>query len=173
MQAEYQASLVIISITLAIFSACISLSIMDGVNALPKRLKYLRVVSAGITFATGVWTMHFVGMLAVKMPMSLAYSPDLTLASYLFAVMGSIPAMALISVEKKTAIYQLSASVLLATAICIMHYSGMASMRIQPAIVYDSLWVFMSLFIAFAASYVGLTIKGSFGNNNKKKRCIF
>ena len=101
MQAEYQASLVIISIAIAIFSACISLSIMDGINVLPKRLKYLRIVSAGIAFATGVWTMHFVGMLAVKMPMSLAYSPDLTLASYLFAVMGSISAMALISVEQK------------------------------------------------------------------------
>ena len=75
MQAEYQASFVIISIAIAIFSACISLAIMDGVNALPNRLKQLRIVSAGVAFATGVWAMHFVGMLAVQLPMPLAYSP--------------------------------------------------------------------------------------------------
>ncbi len=173
MQADYQPSLVIISIAIAIFSACISLSIMDGVNGLPRRFKQWRTVSAGIAFATGIWAMHFVGMIAVQLPMPLAYSPSITFASYLFSIMGSIYAMALISVKKKTANHQLRASVLLAIAICIMHYSGMASMRMQPAIVYDPLWVIVSLFIAFVASYIGLYITGNWGNSNKKKRWAF
>ncbi|MCK5355584.1 MAG: hypothetical protein KAJ63_10735, partial [Methyloprofundus sp.] len=173
MQAEYQASFVIISIVIAVFSACISLAIMDGVNALPTRLKQLRTVSAGITFATGIWTMHFVGMLAVQLPMPLAYSPILTLVSYLFSIMGAIPAMGLIAVKEKATRHQLSASVLLAIAICIMHYSGMASMRMSPAIVYDPLWVLISIIIAFVASYIGLYITGNWGDNHKKGRWVF
>lgn len=172
MQADYQTTLVIISIAIAIVCSCISLSIIDGVYGLPKRLRQLRIVSAGVAFATGVWSMHFVGMLAVQLPMPLAYSPRLTFASYLFSVIGSISAMALISVEKKTRLYQLSASVLLATAICIMHYSGMASMRMQPAIVYDPGWVFVSLFVAFVASHAGLTVIAYWENKNKKKRWV-
>ena len=173
MPAEYQPYFVIISIVIAIISACISLAIMDGVNALPKRLKHLRLVSAGIAFATGIWAMHFVGMLAVKLPMPLAYSPGLTFASYFFSIMGSIPAMALISAREQKYYHQLSASILLATAICIMHYSGMASMGLQPAIAYDSLWFSGSLFIAFSASYIGLYIINIWGSNNKKKYWLF
>ena len=172
MQAEYQPFFVFISIAIAIVSACISLAIMDGVNVLPKRIKHLRIMSAGIAFATGIWAMHFVGMLAVKLPMPLAYSPGLTFASYLFSLMGFIPAMALISAREQKYSHQLSASILLATAICIMHYSGMASMR-GAAIVYDSLWVLVSIVVAFVASYIGLTITGNWGNNYKKKRWVF
>ena len=173
MQAEYQASFVIISIAIAIFSACISLAIMDGVNALPNRLKQLRIVSAGVAFATGVWTMHFVGMLAVQLPMPLAYSPALTLASYLFSIIGTIPAMALITVKEKQQSHQMSASILLATAICIMHYSGMASMRMSPPIAYDTVWVLISFIFAFVASYIGLYITGNWGENTRKKRWVF
>ncbi|NOQ15105.1 MAG: EAL domain-containing protein [Methyloprofundus sp.] len=173
MPAEYQPYFVIISIVIAIISACISLAIMDGVNALPKRLKHLRLVSAGIAFAAGTWAMHFVGMLAVTLPMPLVYSPGLTFASYLFSIMGAIPAMVLISVKKKKSIHQLNASILLATAISIMHYSGMASMSLQPAIAYDSLWVFGSLFIAFLASYISLYIINIQESNNKKKWWVF
>jgi len=168
MQAEYQPMLVIISITIAIFSSCISLTIMDGVNVLPKRLKNLRIVLAGIAFATGIWSMHFIGMLAVKLPMVLAYAPGLTFSSYLFSIMGSIPAMALISAEKKSLWHHVSASVLLATSICIMHYSGMASMYMAPAIVYETTWVIVSILIAFTASYIGLNIIGNWENNYKK-----
>ncbi|BCG65059.1 MAG: two-component system, chemotaxis family, CheB/CheR fusion protein [Methyloprofundus sp.] len=173
MHAEYQIYLVIISIAIAIFSACISLAIIDSINVLSKRMMQLRIVLAGTAFATGVWTMHFIGMLAVKLPMTLAYSPSLTFASYLFSILGSIPAMALISIKKKTLMHQLSASLLLATAICIMHYAGMASMRMQPAIHYDSAWVIVSILVAFTASYVGLNITAHWESNNKKNKWLF
>jgi len=173
MQADYQASFVIISIIIAIISACISLTLMEGVNTLPRRIKHLRVISAGIVFATGIWTMHFVGMLAVQLPIPLAYSPILTFASYLFSIMGSIAAMELISGEEKKYSYQLGASILLATTICIMHYSGMASMRMSPAIAYDLTWVLVSILIAFVTSYVGLYIAGNWKKNDKKKRIFY
>ncbi|NOQ63092.1 MAG: EAL domain-containing protein [Methyloprofundus sp.] len=173
MQVDYQLSFVIISIAIAIFSACISLFILDGVSTTSMRIKQLRVISAGLVFATGTWSMHFVGMLAVQLPMPLAYSPSLTFASYLFSVIGSIAAMALISVKNKTLAYQLSASVLLTVAISVMHYTGMASMRMQPAIRYEMPWVFLSVFIAFIAAYIGLYVVNIWERNTKKQRWVF
>lgn len=173
MQADYQFSLVIISIAIAIFSACISLSNMDGVNVLPKRLKQLRIVSAGIAFATGVWTLHFVGMLAVKLPMPIAYSPSLFFLSYLFAIIGAIPAMALVSVEKKTTAHLSGVAVLLTLAVSSMHYCGMASMRMSPAIVYDPFWVGISLLIVFSAAYISLILTGNWSSDHKKNKGVF
>jgi len=173
MQASYQPLLVVISIMISIISACISLAIIDGVNQLSVEQRRLRIVLAGVAFATGVWSMHFIGMLAVILPMPLAYSPSLTLMSYIFSIVGSIPAMGLISLRHKSSTHQLGASILLATAICIMHYSGMASMRMQPPIRYDSAWVIISVLIAFIAAYVGLTITSQWQKSGVKSKLVF
>jgi len=173
MHAEYQTFLVFTSILIAIFSSCIALTIIDGLEGLPERMRKLRIVLSSIAFATGVWSMHFIGMLAVKLPMPLAYSSGITLFSYLFSLAGAITAFALISRKNKTTLHQVIASAFLATAICSMHYSGMASMRMQPAIIYDTTWVFASIIIAFAASYVGLYIATLWQQNNKKNKLLF
>ncbi len=173
MQASYQPFWVIISIMVAIVSACISLSILDGMNSLAQQQRHLRIVLAGLVFATGVWAMHFIGMLAVILPMPLAYSPLVIVVSFLFSVIGSISAMGLISLRDKSYLHQLSASVLLTAAICLMHYLGMASMRMQPPIIYDKTWVLISIFIAFIASYVGLTITGYWQKEYTKNKFVF
>jgi len=173
MHAEYQTLLVFISILIAIFSSSISLTIMDGLEGLPERMRKLRIVLSSIAFATGVWSMHFIGMLAVNLPMPLAYSSGITFFSYLFSLAGAITAFTLISAKNKTTLHHVIASTFLATAICSMHYSGMASMRMQPAIIYDKTWVIISIIIAFAASYTGLYIATLWQQNNKKNKGLF
>jgi len=173
MHAEYQSLLVFISIFIAIISSSIALTIMDGLEGLPRRMRKLRIVLSSIAFATGVWSMHFIGMLAVHLPMPLAYSSGITICSYLFSLAGAITAFTLISSKNKTTSHQVIASAFLAIAICSMHYSGMSSMRMQPAIIYETTWVIASIIIAFAASYAGLYITSLWQNNHKKSKRLF
>jgi len=173
MHAEYQLLLVFTSIIIAIISSCIALAIMDSIEGLPKRIRKLRIILASIAFATGVWSMHFIGMLAVQLPMPLAYSSGITFCSYLLSLAGAITAFTFISRKNKSILHQIIASAFLATAICSMHYSGMASMRMQPAIIYDTTWVIASIIIAFAASYASLSITLLWQHNNKKNKSFF
>jgi len=163
---EYNFSLVVVSVLIAIVSSAIALYLMDGVNGLQRRLRLLRILAAGLVFATGVWAMHFVGMLACQWPISVAFDTKITIGSYGLALLGAIPAMLITSVVKKTLITRVGASVFLTVAICGMHYYGMASMRLQPAIEYESHLFILSIVIAFVASYTGIGIF-TFWNHSK------
>lgn len=158
MPAQYHLGLVFASIMIAILCSSVALFLLSGFEGLNDKSKRLRIASAGLAFATGTWSMHFVGMLAFKLPIPLAYDPLITLWSYLFAVAGAIPAMLIISQKKHNRLHQFEATLCLTIAICVMHYSGMASLRMNPSIHYDFFKFTASIIIAFAVSYLGLQI---------------
>ena len=158
MHAQYHLGLVVASVLIAILCSSVALFLLSGFDALSSNIKRLRIVFSGLAFATGTWSMHFIGMLAVTLPIALAYDPIITLCSYLFAVIGAIPAMLIISRNTHTHWRKFKATLCLTTAICVMHYSGMASMRMSPPIDYDVIWFSTSIIVAFVVSYVGLQI---------------
>ncbi len=160
MHAQYYPGLVIASVIIAILCSSVALFLLSGFEGLSNKTRRLRIASAGLAFATGTWSMHFVGMLAFTLPVALAYDPFITVCSYLFAVIGAIPAMLIISKKKHTRLHQFEATLFLTLAICVMHYSGMASLRMDPPINYDSGWFSASIVVAFVVSYVGLQITG-------------
>lgn len=158
MHAQYHPGLVVASIIIAIFCSSVALFLLCGFEGLNYKSKRVRIASAGLAFATGTWSMHFVGMLAFKLPVPLAYDPLITLWSYLFAVAGAIPAMLIISRKHHNRLHQFEATLCLTVAICVMHYSGMASLRMNPPIHYDFFWLIASIMVAFLVSYLGLHI---------------
>jgi diguanylate cyclase (GGDEF)-like protein/PAS domain S-box-containing protein len=157
-QPDYQISLVIGSVLIAIICASIALYLVDGIEVLSRRNRSLRIVSSGVAFATGTWSMHFIGMLAFSLPVPMAYDARITILSYGIALAGAVPAMSIISLKEISKLQRLLAAFFLTLAICVMHYYGMSSMRMQPMIEYDPALFVLSILIAFVSSYVGLWV---------------
>jgi signal transduction histidine kinase/CheY-like chemotaxis protein len=107
---------------------------------------------------SGIWAMHFVGMLAFRLPIPIAFDLPLTLVSLLLPIAASCLALWQVSrAELGTKRLAVSA-VLMGIGIAAMHYTGMAAMRMEPGIVYDP-WLFaLSVAIAIAASGLALWI---------------
>src|SRR4051794_38071204 len=97
---------------------------------------------------TGIWSMHFVGMLAFSLPIAMAYHVTTTLLSMLIAVVVSAFALYVISRRKLTPQHFVAGGILMGLGISAMHYTGMAAMDMWPAISYDPIRVSASVLIA-------------------------
>ncbi|MET0156151.1 MAG: MHYT domain-containing protein [Rickettsiales bacterium] len=108
--------------------------------------------TGALVFGGGIWSMHFIGMLAFTMHMHMEYDPTLTAFSLLTAVGVAFLALALVKRPALRARDIASASLLLGAGICAMHYIGMAAMVMDANIRY--------LPVPFAAS-VGVAVGAS------------
>ena len=106
----------------------------------------------------GVWSMHFIGMLALELPLELGYDVGLTLWSLLVAVLSCGFALWLVSQSTLPALQLLFGALIMGAGISAMHYSGMAALRMQPGIDYDPTLFGLSLVIAVGASAAALSI---------------
>lgn len=107
----------------------------------------------------GIWSMHFVGMLAFEMPgMEMAYDIPLMLLSVLVAIGASALALYVVSRPTVPMSSLLSGGIAMAAAISGMHYIGMYSMRMAAEIVWDPFLVVLSIVIALVASFAALSI---------------
>src|SRR5690606_20170175 len=97
----------------------------------------------------GIWSMHFVGMLAFELPVQLGYDPFITFVSLLLAILGSGVALWLVSGDSLPWRRLLAGAGLMASGIVGMHYVGMEAMRMTPAIEYRPGLVALSILIAF------------------------
>ena len=105
----------------------------------------------------GVWSLHFVGMLAFSLPIHVAYDPWITMTSLGLAV--GVSYFALYVMARRELRYRrlLGSALLMAAGICGMHYTGMAAMRMLPGIEYRPGLVLLSILIAVVASVAALS----------------
>ncbi|MGY6555710.1 MAG: MHYT domain-containing protein [Wenzhouxiangella sp.] len=159
---EYDLSVVLMSYAVAVMAAFTALE-MAGKVMRPDH-GILGWLSAGsIAMGTGIWSMHFIGMEAYRMPFEVTYDATLTVLSWVAAVGVSALALATLSLirrspERPDPKIVIPAGLLMGAGICIMHYSGMAAMRLSPAIVWDPVLIAASVLIAIAASVATLLI---------------
>ena len=125
---------------------------MDGL----RQIAWL-IVDA-LTLGTGVWSMHFVGMAAYQLPIEMSYDLPLTVASWALAVLGTGMALRLIGSKRLTVANLTGSSLMMGGGICLMHYCGMAAMRLTPAIDYDPFLLCLSVTIALLASAATLFV---------------
>lgn len=113
-------------------------------------------LGGGCAMGLGIWSMHFIGMLAFSLPIAISYDLALTLASLAAAMAASIFALWLVSLATMPRFRLAAGAVPMASGIATMHYLGMAAMRMQPSIQWHAGWVLASLAVALAASWVAL-----------------
>ena len=115
---------------------------------------------SGMTLGLGIWSMHFIGMLAWQPPFPLYYALGRTLSSVLAAVAASWLAMR-ITVRHKAGAPRhnlLLGALAVGTGICGMHYIGMSALQFNLPVVWDRSWVLLSFAVAVTASLGALEL---------------
>jgi len=111
----------------------------------------------GIAMGIGVWAMHFIGMLAMMLPMMMRYDTRLTILSLLVAILASVLAFGqTVGGLHLTRQRLLCGTLILGAGVVVMHYLGMYALLIEPQPEWNALLVALSVLIAFAASGLAL-----------------
>ncbi len=152
----YDVTLVALSVVIASFAAftCFHLaSRMDGGGEVARKGL---LAGAAVTMGGGIWSMHFVGMLAVQLPISVSYDLLLTLISALTSILVTGIALVVASLKPLARLRVAAGGLLMGSGIAGMHYIGMAAMRADATMAYDAALVGLSVAIAVVASGVAL-----------------
>ena len=165
MAQHYHHGLVLISLVVAILASYTALTLALRIRQARGPEARAWLLGGGFAMGIGIWAMHFVGMLALQLPIPIIYDLSTTLLSLLIAVLVSTFALHIASRESVGGWRLFTAGIAMGVGICSMHYVGMGAIQITPAIGYDPLWVAMSLVIAIAASFVALWVAFSSREN--------
>src|ERR1700746_2608635 len=135
----YNLGLLVTSVAIAILAAFIALSISGRIAAATTRWARYAWASAGaISMGGGIWSMHFVGMLAFSLPCGITYEPVGTVLSMIPGMLASGVALSAISKPREPGVSRRFVSaILMGVGIGAMHYSGMAAMRPEALLQYD------------------------------------
>ncbi|MFJ7007524.1 putative bifunctional diguanylate cyclase/phosphodiesterase [Pseudomonas putida] len=155
---SYSSSLVLISLCVAILASYTALDLTGRIATAKGRAAYLWMGGGALAMGIGVWSMHFIGMLAFSLPIDLGYDLALTAFSLLIAVLSSGFALWLVSQPSLPALQLGFGALIMGAGIACMHYTGMAAMRMLPGIDYDPTLFGASLLIAVGASAAALWI---------------
>ncbi|NIJ78772.1 diguanylate cyclase (GGDEF)-like protein [Xanthomonas campestris] len=154
----YNPGMVMLSLVVAVLAAYTALHLAARVTASRGRGAVAWLMGGAVAMGIGIWSMHFVGMLAFRLPIPLGYDPALTTYSMLAAILASAFALWLTSRADLPWPRLGLGAVLMGLGIALMHYMGMSALRMSPAITYDPLLFALSLAIAIGASAAALWI---------------
>ena len=147
---------VLASVVIAGVASYVALDLAARVRRPDRMAALLWWAGGSLVLGTGIWAMHFIGMLAFSVPIKLGYSLGLTLLSFCAAVLTSSVALGIASLGRLRWRRLVAGAVAMGSGICAMHYLGMAALDMMPASVWDAGWVALSALIAVAASGVAL-----------------
>jgi diguanylate cyclase (GGDEF)-like protein len=156
MSSTYNHWLVGLSIVVAMLVSYTALRLASRVATSEGNASRIWLGIGAIAMGVGIWSMHFVGMLAFSLPIPLAYDVPTTLSSLALAIVTSGFALGITSGRRLTVLRLGGSAVIMGAGICGMHYMGMAAITVLPAVAYDPLLVAVSILIAIAASFVAL-----------------
>lgn len=146
---DYNYGLVFLSLlvsSLAAYTAItISLIIRDQKSQVAK---YSWLVTGAISMGCGIWAMHFIGMLSLRLPIDVEYSMAITLASVVPAILAAAVSLYLASFIPPTRMSVICGGLLMGVGIAAMHYTGMKGMVMNGVMRYDPLVTSLSLIVA-------------------------
>lgn len=158
MNGSYQTWIVILSLLVAVAASHAALSLSQRVARSRGMAARLWLAGGALSMGVGIWSMHFIGMMAWRLPIPLAYDLPLTALSLAFAIGASAHALWIAAVPRITTARLVRSSLFLGLGIGSMHYVGMQAITIVPGLAYDIALFAASMVIAFCASFVGLKL---------------
>jgi diguanylate cyclase (GGDEF)-like protein len=156
MDASYDLLIVAASLLIATVASYVALDLARRVRTHQRSVARNWWFGGSIVLGTGIWAMHFVGMLAFSLPIALGYTKGLTLLSWVAAVVVSGVALSIASRGALTMGRLAFGSLAMGGGICTMHYTGMAALDMAPGIVWNGWLVAASALIAVTASAAAL-----------------
>ena len=155
---SYNYALVALSVLIAMFASYAALDLAGRVTATGGWTRALWVLGGACAMGTGIWSMHYIGMLAFILPIPVAYHWPTVLLSLFAAILASAIALYVVSRQKMGASQAVAGSVLMGAGIAGMHYIGMAAMRLPAVCQFNSSLVVLSVAFAVLISLAALWI---------------
>jgi diguanylate cyclase len=148
--------LVALSVVIAILGGYTGFGLTARIRGAPDASHRLLLAGAAFFLAIGIWTMHFVGMLAAPLPAGAVYLVLPTVVSFLICALVVGISLFFVSVGEPSMLRVVSSAVLLGVGIASMHYVGMHGLSGNFAMTHDAAMVVLSVLIAIATAYGGL-----------------
>lgn len=156
---SYSLELVALSFLISAVGAFAALTASAGIIGQGRRLNVLNLAASAVSLGgIGVWSMHFIGMLAVRLNMGVSYSMAETLVSLVAAVVGSGAALLWVAQRPDSWARLAGAGTLLGLGVCVMHYLGMYGMRFAGYLAWSWPTVGLSVLIAVVAATAALAL---------------
>lgn len=156
MIATYDPLLIALSIVIAIVGSFSGLQLAQRLAPKSGIQRKLLLSTAALTIGGGIWSMHFIGMLALALPVTINYDVLLTLVSALVSILVTGLGLFVASYGRLTLQHLLLAGLFMGLGISCMHYIGMAAVRANCVISYNAGLVVASVLIGIAASTLAL-----------------
>jgi signal transduction histidine kinase/CheY-like chemotaxis protein len=173
MQSSYSPWLVLLSYVVAVLASHVTLSLAQRLRpqagSVANKVHWPWLIGGAFAMGTGIWSMHFIGMLAFHLPIKVAYDLPLTAASYVIAVVVSGFALIIFRRNDTTVKGIALPAVFIGLGISAMHYTGMAAMKMFPGIYYDRVLFTLSVVIAMVAAGAALWIAFSLPQTGRRK----
>jgi diguanylate cyclase len=161
LQNSYDPILVLFSFLVAIVASSSALTCLNRMRTDPSHRMQWQLGGA-LSFGFGVWTMHFVGMAALRLPVLVAYNLPITALSVIFIFVAAFLAFGIVGVQQTSILRIVLGGTLLGAGVGAMHYTGMFSLRSGAEMTLSLPMVGVSALVAVVLSSVGLWLL----NNN-------
>jgi diguanylate cyclase (GGDEF)-like protein/PAS domain S-box-containing protein len=150
--------LVAFSVLIAILGSFTALTHAQRMRENTGHTATIWMLAGGSTLGVAIWSMHFVGMLALHLPISIGFDPQLTVLSLVPAIVSALLGFRVLRDVQVRPRRILISGVLMGAGISTMHYMGMDALKMSPAITYEP-WIFvLSVVIAIVASWGAMFI---------------
>ncbi len=154
----YDHRLVGLSIVIGIATSYAALDLAGRVIATDGRAQAIWLVGGAATMGIGIWSMHYIGMLAFRLPIPVLYDWPTVLISLLAAILASGIALIVVSRSKIKLWHIVLGSLFMGFGIAGMHYIGMMAMRLAASCFVSPAIVSMSVGLAIAISFVAIKL---------------
>jgi two-component system, sensor histidine kinase and response regulator len=158
----YNAGLVVLSVLVAILSAGGALDLTGRVTQTQGIARCAWLCCGALVMGLGIWSMHYIGMLAYDLPMTVRYDWPTVILSLAAAVFASWVSLFVASRSSLGWARAVSGSVVMGAGITLMHYIGMEAMRLPAMCHYSVRIVALSFVLAVVVSYVALLLTFAF-----------
>jgi methyl-accepting chemotaxis protein PixJ len=170
----YDMRLVLLSYVIAVFASYTALDLAGRVTTSQGSRRNFWWFGGACAMGVGIWSMHFVAMLAFSLSIPISYDIGITLASMVAGIIASGIALFVVSRKALSMTQLILGGILMGAGIGAMHYTGMAAMRMAAKIWYDPTLFAISIVVAVTVSIVALWLafhlrgeSGTVGNLQK------
>lgn len=165
---SYNYFMVALSLLIATCAAYAALNLGGRIAAASGSLRLAWLIGGAFSMGIGIWSMHYVGMIAFQMPITVLYNIPQVLLSLAAAVIASGIALFVVGRERWSWAASITGAIVMGAGIAGMHYIGMAAMRLPAMMHYNAAIVALSVAVAVVVSFVAILLAFRFRGETRE-----
>ncbi len=155
---HYDYRLVALSIAIALMAAYAALDLSGRMTVARRRARPAWLGGGAFAMGIGIWSMHYMGMEAFRLPVLVRYDWPTVVLSMAAAILASAVALFVVTQARLTTPAAVVGSVLMGSGIASMHYIGMHAMRMTAMCVYSGGIVALSVLLGIIISFIAIRL---------------